>query len=71
MLTLHTRCTFLAPSLRPPAGKFVTLYKRAAHRIVLAASGDLIVRPSRLERTVHETFGTSMAQHFMTAYGRR
>lgn len=49
----------------------MTLYKRAAHRIVLAASGDLIVRPSRLERTVHETFGTSMAQHFMTAYGRR
>lgn len=49
----------------------MALYKRAAHRVVLAESGDIIVRPSRLERTVHEGFGSSMNQHFMTAYGRR
>lgn len=34
-----------------PAGKFLLLYKRAAHRVVLSSSGDLICRPSYLERT--------------------
>lgn len=44
-------CSPPLPCTRP-AGKFLLLYKRAAHRVVLSSSGDLIVRPSYLERTV-------------------
>ncbi len=33
-------------------GKFVALYKRAAHRVILTATRDLIVRPSHIEATM-------------------
>jgi hypothetical protein len=54
-----------------PAGKFLFLYKRAAHRVVLSLSGDLIVRPSRMELSARERFNTSLQQHMLGCYGRR
>jgi hypothetical protein len=46
------------------------LYKHAAHRIVLSPTGDLIVRPSLIEQSARESFGTSLQEHLLTAYGR-
>ncbi|PSC75484.1 alpha beta-hydrolase [Micractinium conductrix] len=51
-------------------GKFLVLYKRAAHRVVLSPSGDLLVRPSLIERSAREPFQTSLQQHVLGAYGR-
>ncbi|KAL4444077.1 hypothetical protein ABPG75_011814 [Micractinium tetrahymenae] len=51
-------------------GKFLVLYKRSAHRVVLSPTGDLIIRPSLLERTARESFATSFQQHLLSAYAR-
>ncbi|EFN56581.1 hypothetical protein CHLNCDRAFT_144281 [Chlorella variabilis] len=51
-------------------GKFLFLYKRAAHRVVLSPTGDLIVRPSLIERSAKESFHTSLQQHLLGEYGR-
>ena len=56
---------------RLPAGKFIFLYKRAAHRVVLSLTGDLIVRPSCIELSAREHFNTSLQQHLLGCYGRR
>jgi hypothetical protein len=47
------------------------LYKRAAHRVVVSPTGDLIVRPSMIERSARESFGTSLQEHLLFEYGRR
>ena len=72
----HPPHTPAPPHPRParlplPAGKFLFLYKRAAHRVVLSPTGDLIVRPSLIERSAKESFHTSLQQHLLGEYGRR
>ena len=46
------------------------LYKRGPHRVVLSPTGDLIVRPSRLEVHARESWHTSLQQHLLSCYGR-
>ncbi|KAL4429984.1 hypothetical protein ABPG77_004354 [Micractinium sp. CCAP 211/92] len=51
-------------------GKFLVLYKRSAHRVVLSPTGDLIIRPTLIERAARESFTTSFQQHLLSAYAR-
>jgi len=39
------------------SGKFVILYKRPGHRVLINAAGDLIVRPSYVESSVRQRPG--------------
>lgn len=49
---LHSLCTILSSSLPPVAGKGFILYKRAAHRVILTQTQDIIVRPSHIEASM-------------------
>ncbi|GAB4815923.1 hypothetical protein N2152v2_002969 [Parachlorella kessleri] len=51
-------------------GKFLVLYKRAAHRVILTAQADLVVRPSYIEASVRRGPGFSIHQHLLTTYAR-
>ena len=50
-------------------GKFLRLYKRAAHRVVVSPGGDLIVRPSLAETTVIRGH-SSVEAHLLSTYAR-
>ena len=38
----------------PRTGKFIVLYKRGGHRVILNGLGDCIVRPSPLEASLRQ-----------------
>ena len=42
------------------SGKFIILYKRPGHRVLINASGDLIVRPSYVEASVRQRPGDAL-----------
>ena len=52
------------------SGKFIWLYKRAAHAVVVTLNGDLIVRPSHVEASIMRVPGGSIARHLLTRYAR-
>ena len=42
------------------SGKFVIMYKRPGHRVIINATGDLIVRPSYVESSVRQRPGEQL-----------
>ena len=38
----------------PRSGKFITLFKRGGHRVIMNTMGDLLVRPSPLEASLRQ-----------------
>ena len=46
------------------SGKFVILYKRPGHRVLINAAGDLIVRPSYVESSVRQRPGEHLAPRY-------
>ncbi|EIE21257.1 alpha/beta-hydrolase [Coccomyxa subellipsoidea C-169] len=51
------------------APKFLILYKRAGHRVVINKMGDMIVRPSFIEITMRNG-SSSVAHHMLGSYQR-
>ncbi|KAK9817879.1 hypothetical protein WJX72_003574 [[Myrmecia] bisecta] len=50
-------------------GKFLVLYKRPGHRVIINQRGDLIVRPTLVEHSVRRVpGGSSVNQHLLRAY---
>ncbi|KAK9817768.1 hypothetical protein WJX72_001918 [[Myrmecia] bisecta] len=50
-------------------GKFLVLYKRPGHRVIINIRGDLIVRPTLVEHSVRRVpGGSSVNQHLLRAY---
>lgn len=49
-------------------GKFIFMYKRESFPVILTTMGDLIVRPSYMERHVRGTTGQSIQEHLLTTY---
>jgi hypothetical protein len=50
------------------AGKFLVLYKRAAHTVVISHAGELVVRPSYAETAVRRGVAPRLAEHLLTKY---
>ena len=38
----------------PRSGKFISMFKRGGHRVIINTLGDLIVRPSPLEASLRQ-----------------
>jgi len=51
----------------PRTGKFFILYKRAAHTVLIAHAGELIVRPTHAEASVRRGF-SKVAEHLLSSY---
>ncbi|KAI3433461.1 hypothetical protein D9Q98_003274 [Chlorella vulgaris] len=50
-------------------GKFVALYKRGGHRVLINKLGDLVVRPSYVETAIRKVPGAaSLRDHLLTSY---
>ncbi|KAL4431080.1 hypothetical protein ABPG75_006336 [Micractinium tetrahymenae] len=50
-------------------GKFIVLYKRAGHRVLINSLGDLVVRPTHAETVIRTLPGAnSIRDHLMTSY---
>ena len=50
-------------------GKFVALYKRPGHRVLLTTAGDLIVRPAAAELSLRQgTSRASLTDHLLSSY---
>lgn len=50
-------------------GKLWFLYKRPGQRVIINATGDVIVRPSYTEVTMQQTpFASRLQHHFLAAY---
>ncbi|KAL4539236.1 hypothetical protein Ndes2437A_g02202 [Nannochloris sp. 'desiccata'] len=49
------------------AGKFILLYKRAAHTVIISPAGELVVRPTQAEASVRRGF-SRLADHLLTTY---
>ncbi|KAK9818417.1 hypothetical protein WJX72_012370 [[Myrmecia] bisecta] len=50
-------------------GKFLVLYKRPGHRVIINQRGDLIVRPTLVEHSVRRVpGGSSINQHLLSSY---
>lgn len=43
----------LLQDIVPKAPKFFIMYKRAGYRVIINHSGDMIVRPSAVEASIH------------------
>lgn len=52
------------------SGKFVFLYKRAAHRVIVSPTGDIIVRPSYAEHRIYSGLRHSIKDHLLTMYSK-
>lgn len=51
--------------------KFVMLYKRPGHRVIINGQGDMLVRPSFIEMTLSRTTGAvNIAHHMLASYQR-
>ncbi|GAB4817725.1 hypothetical protein N2152v2_004771 [Parachlorella kessleri] len=51
-------------------GKFLILYKRAGHRVLINRRGDMVVRPSFVEASIRQGVpgGGSVRDHLLTSY---
>ncbi|KAK9788602.1 hypothetical protein WJX73_002360 [Symbiochloris irregularis] len=49
-------------------GKFLFLFKRPGHRVVVSESGDMLVRPSPLELKVQLQRGSKVKHHLLRSY---
>ena len=53
------------------SAKFILLYKRSEHRVLINRLGDLLVRPRAIEASLRLTpFGGSVQQHLLTSYAQ-
>ena len=51
-------------------GKFIFLYKRAAHTVIVSRSGELLVRPTPAEKAVRRGFTPTLPEHLLSRYAR-
>ncbi|KAK9807450.1 hypothetical protein WJX73_008432 [Symbiochloris irregularis] len=53
----------------PRSGKFMFVFKRGGHRVIINAQGDMIVRPLSIEASLRQVpGGMSVSQHLLAAY---
>ena len=52
------------------SGKFIFMYKRAAHTVIVSKRGELIVRPTYAEMSARRSFTPSLKEHLLSSYAR-